>query len=72
MHIYFKNHNELEEKILFLHVELLEHLVDGVAVSVVADGFVVALVARATSSSSLGDWSCDSKNEREGKGQEYS
>ncbi|ULU00025.1 hypothetical protein L3Y34_000934 [Caenorhabditis briggsae] len=67
MLIYLKNHNEKEENLsFFVHVELLEHLVDGVAVSVVADGLVVTLGARATTSSSLGDWSSNSeKNEKE-------
>ncbi|KAF1760879.1 hypothetical protein GCK72_009130 [Caenorhabditis remanei] len=44
---------------LFLCVELVEHLVDGVAVSLVADGFIVALSARMATTSTSDDWRRD-------------
>ncbi|EFP10627.1 hypothetical protein CRE_01170 [Caenorhabditis remanei] len=44
---------------LFLSIELVEHLVDGVAVSLVADGFVVALSARTATTSTSDDWRGD-------------
>ncbi|KAF1760731.1 hypothetical protein GCK72_008980 [Caenorhabditis remanei] len=40
-------------------IELVEHLVDGVAVSLVADGFVVALSARTATTSTSDDWRGD-------------
>ncbi|KAF1760734.1 hypothetical protein GCK72_008983 [Caenorhabditis remanei] len=44
---------------LFLCMELVEHLVDGVTVSFVADGFVVALSARTATTSTSDDWRSD-------------
>ncbi|KAF1760878.1 hypothetical protein GCK72_009129 [Caenorhabditis remanei] len=44
---------------LFLCIELVEHLVDGITVSLVADGFIVALSARMATTSTSDDWRRD-------------